>query len=303
MLGSKDWLMLAVIFASMAVGVTLGAFSSLFRPLPMACMMAFLFMSFLSYRLSNVLRAIGSSWAWILVFLSLKLVLLPIAVFAVFRCLLPRYALGALLLSGISTGVVSPFFAELLRGNTPMVLFILIGSSLLVPFTLPPLVKILAGEAMDIHLGDMIRLLCIIVFIPVVLSEASNRWLPGLVQFVRNRQYGFALALFTLTNLGVFSKHADFFRQHPAVILEAFAVATALAAVYFVAGILCAIGRPLEDQLALPIVFGMMNYVLVIVFSSQFFGPLEPTLAAVYSVPFFVLLVPLRLYGRWSERR
>ena len=302
MLSLKDWIMLAVIFSSIFVGVFLEEFSSFLRPFPMVCMMAFLFMSFLSYRLSHVLGAIRTSRTRILGLLFLKLVLLPAAVFMIFRSLFPKYALGALLLSGVSTAVVSPFFAELVRGNTPMVLFILIGSSLLVPFTLPVMVKILAGQAMEIPLRAMIQLLCVIVFIPVFLAEAFNRRLPKIVQSIRKRQYGFALALFALTNLGVFSRYAEFLRQHPAVILEALAVSAALAAIYFVAGILCALGRPLTDQLALTIIFGMMNYVLVIVFSSEFFGPLEPTLAAVYSIPFFTLLIPLRLYQRWGER-
>jgi BASS family bile acid:Na+ symporter len=41
-----------------------------------------------------------------------------------------------------------------------------------------------------------------------------------------------------------------------------------------------------------------MNNVLIIVFSSQFFGPLAPTLAAVYILPFFLMIVPARIAGK-----
>jgi len=298
--GLKDWIILAVIFASLLAGVALEEFRSFLGPLPMVCMMAFLFMSFLSYRLAHVLSDIRTVWARVLALLFLKLIVLPTAVFMIFRSLFPKYALGALLLSGVSTGVVSPFYAELVRGNPPLVLFVLVGSSLLVPFTLPVMVKILAGQAMAIPLMAMIQLLCVMVFVPVLLAEVFNRRFPKLVHAIQQRQYGFALVLFALTNLGVFSKYAEFLRRHPAFILEALAVAAALAAIYFGAGIICSLGQPLPDQLALSIVFGMMNYVLVIVFSSEFFGPIEPTLAAVYSIPFFTLLVPLRLYQQWG---
>ncbi len=37
-----------------------------------------------------------------------------------------------------------------------------------------------------------------------------------------------------------------------------------------------------------------MNNVLVIVFSSRFFGPLSPTLAAMYMFPFYTLIVPAK---------
>jgi len=41
---------------------------------------------------------------------------------------------------------------------------------------------------------------------------------------------------------------------------------------------------------------GNLNNVLVIVFSSEFFGPIEPLVAAMYMAPFFVIVIPLRYY-------
>jgi hypothetical protein len=41
-----------------------------------------------------------------------------------------------------------------------------------------------------------------------------------------------------------------------------------------------------------------MNNVLVIVFSSEFFTPLEPTVAAMYMIPFFGLILPAE--GIWG---
>jgi BASS family bile acid:Na+ symporter len=51
-----------------------------------------------------------------------------------------------------------------------------------------------------------------------------------------------------------------------------------------------------ENQLAGTIILGNMNYLLVIVFSSQFFGPVEPLAAAMYVIPFFGLVIPLRYH-------
>jgi len=41
-----------------------------------------------------------------------------------------------------------------------------------------------------------------------------------------------------------------------------------------------------------------INNVLVVVFSSRFFGPLEPTVAGLYTIPFYLVLLPLRAYHR-----
>jgi BASS family bile acid:Na+ symporter len=47
---------------------------------------------------------------------------------------------------------------------------------------------------------------------------------------------------------------------------------------------------------------GNMNNVLVIVFSSAFFGPIEPIVAAMYIIPFLGLVMPLRYYAQRRTR-
>jgi BASS family bile acid:Na+ symporter len=44
------------------------------------------------------------------------------------------------------------------------------------------------------------------------------------------------------------------------------------------------------------VMLGNINNVLVIVFASEFFGPVEPLVAAMYMIPFFVIVIPLRCY-------
>jgi BASS family bile acid:Na+ symporter len=46
-----------------------------------------------------------------------------------------------------------------------------------------------------------------------------------------------------------------------------------------------------------------MNNVLVMVFGAAFFTPLEPTVAAVYTIPFYGLIIPLRLYQNLQIKR
>ena len=125
--------------------------------------------------------------------LTVKLVILPVGLFYLARAVYPEYALSALLLGGISSGVVTPFFSTLLRANTALVIMMVTVSSMLVPFTLPVLVRTLAGETLVISL-------------------------------------------------------------------------------------------------------------LVVVFSSEFFGPLDPLVALLYSVPFFCSIVFLRVYAARLEK-
>jgi BASS family bile acid:Na+ symporter len=62
------------------------------------------------------------------------------------------------------------------------------------------------------------------------------------------------------------------------------------------------INKPIEDQLAGAVTLGNINNVLIVVFASEYFGPLEPTVAAIYIFPFFALLLPLRMYYNWHTR-
>jgi BASS family bile acid:Na+ symporter len=41
----------------------------------------------------------------------------------------------------------------------------------------------------------------------------------------------------------------------------------------------------------------------VIVFSAEFFTPLEPTVAAMYMIPFFGLILPMRAYRGWKKKK
>jgi BASS family bile acid:Na+ symporter len=230
------------------------------------------------------------------------MILLPAAIFFLFRAFWPGYSLSALLLTGISTGVVAPFISGLLQANTPLVLVVVVCSSLLVPFTLPPMVDILCGRSLELSVWAMMRLLLIVIFVPVLLAQILRKLSSSVVGSLRQHQFPISLFLFAVTNMGIFSKYSNFFYQEPMTIVMATVVAFILGALYLVVGILLPWGRPVEDQVAAVICLGMMNNVLVIVFSSEFFTPIEPTVAAMYMIPFFALIVPLRAYRRRKRK-
>ena len=99
-----------------------------------------------------------------------------------------------------------------------------------------------------------------------------------------------------MINLGVFSQYSTFFRQNPGTLIQATLVALILGGIYLLAGVLPLWRLPIDDQIAGGVIMADINNVLVIVFASQFFGPLETTVAAMYMIPFFLVIVPLRFY-------
>jgi bile acid:Na+ symporter, BASS family len=303
MLHFRDGLLLIATLSSILTGIIWPSCGAPFQPYPIHCMMVLLFLSFLSIRLDTIMGSVKSSLLDLSYCVFIKLILLPSLLFVSFRYMFPKYALAALLLSGVSSGVASPFFAGLLQANISLVFAMVVVTSILVPFTLPTLAHIFVGKYMEISLLAMSRLLGLVIFCPLILAEILKRFTPDFSAKLSKRQYSISLIAFVITNLGIFSRYAGFLREEPSTVLHSLGVCVILAAAYFVAGMLFSLGRPLPDHLSLIITFGMMNNVLVLVFSSEFFTPLEATVAAMYTIPFFGLIIPLRLYQNWTGRR
>jgi len=296
----NDLILLLVIFSSMLAGILFPEHASFFRPYPLYMMMLLLFLSFLSISLGDIrdtLRHRAPTLIWLSV---LKLLLVPLLVYLIFKAVYPRYATAALLLTGISTGVVAPCISTLAHANAHLVLVMVVISSLLAPFTLPALVKVLLGRTVEISLSAMMQTLCMVVFVPVFAVEIFRRVAPTVLAAIHRRRYPISLAIFAIVNLGVFSSYSEFFFQNPATLLEATCVAIALGGIYFVMGIVILWRTAVQDRIASVIILGNMNNVLVLVFASEFFGPLEPTVAALYIIPFFGLILPMRGYARMA---
>jgi BASS family bile acid:Na+ symporter len=292
-----DLILLLVIFCSMAAGIGLPEYATLFLPYPLYLLMLLLFLSFLKIEFSNALQEIRKMTSILFVLCLIKLLVLPTGLYFLTRAILPEYALPVLLLSGISTGVVAPFISGILNASTLPVLMMVIISSLLVPFSLPALVELLAGQTIDISFLSMVKTLAMLVFLPALAAILLRRWVPSFLKKLDRVQFPVSLVIFACINLGVFGRYSSYFRQRPGKVVETLIVAFVLSAVYHIVGFMVTWGRRKEDRLAGAISLAYMNNVLIVVFSSQFFGPLSPTLAAVYILPFFTMIVPARIVG------
>jgi BASS family bile acid:Na+ symporter len=111
-------------------------------------------------------------------------------------------------------------------------------------------------------------------------------------------QFPVSLSMIACINLGVFGKYSSFFLKTPVIVAETILVAFVLSAIYHAVGLLVTWRMKREDRLAGAISFAVINNVLIVAFSSHFFGPLSPALAALYMLPFFTMIVPARIVGK-----
>lgn len=294
MLRKQDALLLVTTYATMLLGILLPGLAAPLRAAPMACVMFLLLLSFLAVDLGQVLRCALNSPLDTLRLLAVKCLLLPLAAFALYHYCWPDYRLAALLVAGASTAVLAPFFARLFQADVGLTAAVVILSSLLLPFTLPPLVAGLAGQNLNVGVGAMIQMLALMVFAPALAGRACIRWLPRPADWLLQRSYPLSLLAVALTNLGVFSRYSHYFLQNAALALEAMAAGTLLVAVVLLAGPLLFRGTKPEFRATALVCTLFPNYILILAFSAQFFGPAEATFAATYSVPFFLQVLVLR---------
>ncbi len=294
MFRKQDVILLLTSYATMALGVFLPELAVPLRVVPMGCVMFLLLLSFLAVDLAQVLRCALAAPLDMLRLLAVKCLLLPVGAFALYHVFWPEYQLAALLVAGASTAVLAPFFARLFRADVGLTAAAVILSSLLLPFTLPPLVAALAGEKLQVGVAVMIQMLAVMIFVPALAGRACVRWLPRPADWLLQRSYPLSLLCVALTNLGVFSCYSHYFLQNPALALQAMAAGTLLAVVVMLLAPWLFRGTTPEFRATALVCTLFPNYILILAFSGQFFGPIEATFAAIYSVPFFLQILVLR---------
>ncbi len=293
----NDVILLVVIFSSASIAILAPDLCAPLQPYPLYFMMFLMFMSFLRINFDLLLDTSRSSLKRLLILIAFKLVILPAALYWAISFALPEFAVPALLLSGISTGVVAPFIASLFEADVAPVLRMVIITSLLAPFSLPVLVKIIAGAEVQIPLDLMVRPLAMVIFTPMLALIIARRFFSGALGKLLQFHFPVSITIFAAINLGVFSKYSRFFFHSPRFIFVSLGVAYGLSIIYYLVGFLLVPGKNSSDRIAAGISFAVMNNVLVIVFSSHFFGPLSPTLAAMYMFPLFSMVIPIKILG------
>jgi len=289
-----DLLIIVTVFASITLSVLFPKTFIVFSDYVIYLLMFFVFLSFIGVKVEDGLKLFSSNLTKFVFLIFLKLLLYPALVFIVFKLFLPEYSNAVLLLAGVSTGVVAPFIGSVVGAEITTILVMVVITTLLIPFTLPFLIKLLTETDVSLSFLEMIKTLSLIVFVPVSIAILIKKFHQKVTEVLLTKRFPLSLVSLALINLGVFSKYSNFFHQRPSLIIQCILASLLLGSLNLIAGYFAPIFSRKEFKLASAISFVNVNNVLIIVFSSKFFGFLEPTLAAMYMFPFFLVILPLR---------
>jgi BASS family bile acid:Na+ symporter len=205
------------------------------------------------------------------------------------------FALPILLLSGISTGLGAPFVVNLIGGRLPIVVGMIITTSLAVPFVLPSLVYTLIGSQLEIPLLDMVILLAAALFTPLAAGWLTKRRFPAASKFADENSFLLSLIFIVLINFGMFAKFSSYFYEEQVFLLQTIATAFLCYAAYGIVGYATATGDRHERNAGL-ISMSYVNNVLVAVLAFQFFGPQVAALAALYNIPYYAGIIAIKKF-------
>jgi BASS family bile acid:Na+ symporter len=317
-MNSSAILFLAVTI-SMAIGVLLPEFSKIFGPYILVWLGGLLFLNLIQLNTSELISAFVRARQ--IAFLSLiKLVVLPLALYTPTAIFYPTLALPVLLLSGISTGLGAPFVANFVGGGLPLIVGLIIVTSLAVPFVLPPIVHILFGSHFSIPVIHMIVLLAVALFIPLLGGWFTKKFAPKIAEIVSEKSLYLSIILIAIINIALFSKFSTFFYESPLFVIEMVLIAFILFGIYGIAGYTLTLfitritrhttfeGKTAANESKLSskkewdrstaidglIAMAYVNNILVAVFAEQFFGIQTAILPALYNIPYYIGILILK---------
>jgi BASS family bile acid:Na+ symporter len=290
----------AAILISMVGGIVFPYVGILFKPYLLIWLGLLLFFNLIRLNTSDLLPVFTKPKN-LLMLTAVKLFIIPLALYVIMEYLIyPKPSMDAtlavFLLSGISTGLGSPFVANFVGGKLPIIVGLVIATSFAVPFTLPVLVYLLFNSQFSIPIPDMMLLLSGALLGPLSAGHIIKKYAVKITQLLDKNSLIFSLVLIFFMNFGVFAEYSDYFFFDIYFVLENILIAFLLFGIYGFMGYAFArsIGLNKNERISIFIAMAWVNNMLVVVFAQQFFNIHVAALSAFFNVPYYIGILVLK---------
>ena len=296
---NNDSILLIVIAFSIAIGILLPSFGIIFEPFLLVWLGFLLFLNLLKMDPQKLAFIIKKPLS-VIIFIVIKLIAIPVLLYAITNIIYPSLALSVLLLSGISTGLGAPFVINVFEKSNrlPFVVGMIILTSIAVPFILPSLVFLLVDVSkFEIPVENMMILLAEALFLPLFAGWFTKRKAPNLAKKIEEKSFILSLILISFINFGIFAKYSDYFFSQYSFVISMTVAAFTLYFIYGTIGYLSAFFLEKKDKsfgIAAFVIMSYVNNILVVVFASKFFGSEIAALAAFYNLSYYSMIIPMK---------
>ncbi len=304
----RDALLIIVAFAGIAAGIFLPQWGKPLEWFPRVSLMIILYLSFLGLKTDSLFSSAKTIRPKLTMLVASKLLLVPLVTFFILSLIMPKFALGGLLLAGAPAGVTSSVFATMVGADFTLAMMGVVLTSLLSPFTLP----VLASFALH-WLGkkpnamarfsplDMSVNMATMILVPFVLAKITTAVSPRLTTMLEHARFWVSTLTIGISNLAVFAKYSPVLRQNPELLLPALGAALFSGIIFFVSAAMLSWRWPGQQQGSLCLCFGATNSILAMILGMEFFGMAEALPGAMYAIPAVLMVLPVRGLMWWRR--
>lgn len=247
------------------------------------------FLSALKIDLKKVLHQLDDKLTLVIINVCMLLVL-PVIVYFVFDLIYPSLAIAFLLLAVMPIGMTTPLLVEIAGGRQSLALILTVTTSLLAPFTVPFMIKLLAGTSVSVDVWAMFVLLATVIYVPFFVAQIFKRFWQRSIDRVAGYFKSISTILLGLLIMVIVAKNSE-------VILNGFNfVYLGFLFLFFIglhfAGYFIIPWRDKRDRVTISVCVTYMNFTLAIELASRFFMEASIIVPVVLSViPWAVVFV------------
>jgi len=229
---------------------------------------------------------------------AFMLFILPIAVYYLTLVVYPDVAIAFLVLAAMPSGMTAPLLSEICGGRQSLALILTITTSLLAPFTVPLVIKLVAGASVEVSALAMFWSLAKVIFIPFILANFIKYFFQSKIKATYYTFKPISIILLGLLIMGIVAKQADAILNG---LRGQFLIYILLLFIFFI--VLHAIGyfavfwRDKKDRVTITVCLTYMNFTLAIYLAGQFFDEPNITVPVILSVlPWSLLIIPFKYF-------
>lgn len=235
-------------------------------------------------------------WKLILLATGTKMAVLPLVVWSLTLFLPTELSLSLFLLAAVPVGMTTPLLIELMGGRPALAIILTIATSLLAPFSIPWLTKVLYGESISIDALEMFFRLVIVIFVPLGLAVIFRRLFPKINHTMSVGTKPVSQLLLGLLIAGAVASQSDQLLSGGTELWKMIAVVVGLTLFFGLShliGYMVGWWESSERRNIVSISLTYMNFSLAIYLADQFFPRPEVLLPLVLAIIPWATLLPL----------
>ena len=231
----------------------------------------------------------------LLTFAAGRFLVLPVLWFWLTDALAPEYAVGALLIGLMPSGVSAPALSGVMGGKVSHSLALLVLSTAAVPFTVPIVLKLVAHRTAEINQQALFTTLAMTVLLPAFLHlpfRASER----MRRLARTNLSWISIVSIALAIATVVAKRRSAFLGNPHAMLIPIGIAAAIYVTFYGIAWLAPRTTPHSERVSLMMSSGVNNIVLGISVGLMYFSGSETLFLVLCELPWIGAVVAARRY-------